>query len=377
AQSSGVSPKWVLAPSKWLVEDAENAFKGALVSQGKVAKGVAANPEASGFVVASEGDVRLYGYRRLEECAQEKGYTILRDPRNKPLTTAKLNSVNCDIPRVEPEAMKGPSDIYPDYYTRAQLKLASGRLSGIAPEHTSPEALERLHEDLLKNDYAVYTPDACTAETFQEILSETERLWRVGENNQTSGMEVNCDLDGTDRMGGFVGYESSLYSLIFGSNFRLWTSLVTKTGPLWGADFPIELREYGRKSEGMPCHYDRQMYRKLPLNWEVVVTLSHSRESKCRFIRLDENETEHSIWPAANSVTLVRPKSAVHCVTPTAGGRRDMLKVILTGDYRKGRIFQRFAHGQCSEENENRHLMRKRSEEMTRAFEDDREAPEL
>ncbi|KAF4721125.1 hypothetical protein FOZ63_030124 [Perkinsus olseni] len=77
------------------------------------------------------------------------------------------------------------------------------------------------------------------------------------------------------------------------------------------------------------------------------------------------------------SVTLVRPKSAVHCVTPTAGGRRDMLKVILTGDYRKGRIFQRFAHGQCSEENENRHLMRKRSEEMARAYEDDREAFEL
>ncbi|KAF4696560.1 hypothetical protein FOZ62_027719, partial [Perkinsus olseni] len=202
AQSSGVSPKWVLASSKWLVEDAENAFKGALVSQGKVVMGVAANPEASGFVVASEGDVRLYGYRRLGECAQEKGYTILRDPRNKPQPTAKLNSVNCVIPTVDPEAMKGSSDIYPDYYTRAQLKLASGRLSGIAPEHTSPEALERLHEDLLKNDYAVYTPDAYTAETFHEILSETERLWRVGENNLTSGMEVNCDLDGTDRMGG-------------------------------------------------------------------------------------------------------------------------------------------------------------------------------
>ncbi|KAF4681696.1 hypothetical protein FOZ60_011694 [Perkinsus olseni] len=161
-----VSPKWVLASSKWLVEDAENAFKGALVSQGKVVMGVAANPEASGFVVASEGDVRLYGYRRLEECAREKRYTILRDPQNEPLTTAKLDSVNCDIPRVEPEATKGSSDIYPDYYTRAQLKLASGRLSGIAPEHTSPEALERLHEDLLKNDYAVYTPDAYTAETF-------------------------------------------------------------------------------------------------------------------------------------------------------------------------------------------------------------------
>ncbi|KAF4681694.1 hypothetical protein FOZ60_011692 [Perkinsus olseni] len=159
-QSSGVSPKWVLASSKRLVEDAKRIFEGALVSQGKVAIGVAAASHGAGFVLASRGDIGLYGYNRLRECGQEKGYTILRDPQNKPLTTAKLNSVNCDIPTVDPEAMKGPSDIYPDYYTRAQLKLASGRLSGIAPEHTSPEALERLHEDLRKNDYAVYTPDA-------------------------------------------------------------------------------------------------------------------------------------------------------------------------------------------------------------------------
>ncbi|KAF4736837.1 hypothetical protein FOZ62_013397 [Perkinsus olseni] len=237
-QSSGVSPRWVLASSKRLAQDAKSAFQGALVSQGKVAIGVAAASHDAGFVLASSGDISLYGYSRLHECGQEKGYTILRDPRNKPLTTARLNSVNCDIPTVDPEAGKGPSDIHPDYYTRAQLKLASGRLSGIAPEHTSPEALERLHEDLLKNDYAVYTPDAYTAETFHEILLEAERLWRVGEN-KTSGMEANCNLDGTHRMGG------------------LWASLVRKRQPsgriilphparMWiAADDAISLRVHG------------------------------------------------------------------------------------------------------------------------------------
>ncbi|KAF4681693.1 hypothetical protein FOZ60_011691, partial [Perkinsus olseni] len=63
-------------------------------------------------------------------------------------------------------------------------------------------------------------------------------------------MEANCNLDGTHRMGGYVGYKSELYRLIFASNFRLWASLVTKAGALWGADFPMELREYGRRSGG-------------------------------------------------------------------------------------------------------------------------------
>ncbi|KAF4738475.1 hypothetical protein FOZ62_023576 [Perkinsus olseni] len=375
-QSSGVSPKWVLASSKRLVEDAKRIFEGALVSQGKVAIGVAAASHGAGFVLASRGDIGLYGYNRLRECGQEKGYTILRDPQNKPLTTAKLNSVNCDIPTVDPEAMKGPSDIYPDYYTRAQLKLASGRLSGIAPEHTSPEALERLHEDLLKNDYAVYTPDAYTAETFQEILSEAERLWRVGEN-RTSGMEANCNLDGTHRMGGYVGYKSELYRLIFRSNFRLWASLVTKAGALWGADFPMELREYGRRSGGMPCHSDLQMYKTMELDWEVVVTVSNSPESKCEFTWTAKNGEKRSVRTTANSVTLVRPNSAVHCVTSTAGGRREMLKMILTGDYSKDKGFWYYTGNQCGKKNNNRRLMRERSEEMTKAYSSGGEAEEL
>ncbi|EER02733.1 hypothetical protein Pmar_PMAR004758, partial [Perkinsus marinus ATCC 50983] len=58
--------------------------------------------------------------------------------------------------------------IHPDYIVRAEQKLASGQLPGIASQHLSREAVTRLHEELLENDYAVYLPDAFTKETFKE-----------------------------------------------------------------------------------------------------------------------------------------------------------------------------------------------------------------
>ncbi|EER16891.1 hypothetical protein Pmar_PMAR004743, partial [Perkinsus marinus ATCC 50983] len=316
-KSSGISPKWVLASSKRLAQAAESSFKGALVSRGGVLKGVVANFGVSGFVLASRVDTRLYGLKRLGECGREKGYTVLRDPTDSP-TSATAPSISCEIPSLETETIEKFPHIHPDYIVRAELKLASGQLPGIASEHLSRKAVTRLHEELLENDYAVYLPDAFTKETFEEILAEVERLWRIGEN-KTSGMEANCNLDGNDRMGGGRVHDQ-----------------VTRPGSaLWGADFPMELREYGRKSKGMPCHADLQMYKSMETDWEVVVTVSNSAESRCEFTWTNKNGEKRVVRTTANSVTLVRPNSAVHCVTSTAGGRREMLKMIFTGDYRK------------------------------------------
>ncbi|KAF4676759.1 hypothetical protein FOL47_005180 [Perkinsus chesapeaki] len=366
--------------AKWLVTSASIAertkrYTGATVFSNRVVPGrTVLTMENDGILLASKGDIRLFGYEQLAKCAEAKKLMVIRDPRDTSPTVR--DPIDCDIPPPEDDSLNRPAHSSPDYYTRAALKLASGRLSGIAPDHTGRDAVKESHKNLVKNDYAVYTENAFMDDTFEQILFEAERLWRTGEN-ETHGMEANCNLDGKDRMGGYIGYKSDLYRLIFGGNFRLWASLVTEAGALWGSDFPMELREYGQESAGMPCHSDLQMYANNTNDWEVVVTVSNSPESKCEFKWWDKAGKERAVLTKANSVTLVRPNSAVHCVSATAGGRREMLKMILVGDYRKGRSFWYYTDNTCQPGNTNRQLMRERSEEMLKSQGGENTADEL
>ncbi|KAF4733805.1 hypothetical protein FOZ63_015327, partial [Perkinsus olseni] len=54
-----------------------------------------------------------------------------------------------------------------------------------------------------------------------------------------------------------------------------------------------------------------------------------------------------------------------------------MLKMILTGDYSKDKGFWYYTGNQCGKKNNNRRLMRERSEEMTKAYSSGGEAEEL
>ena len=158
---------------------------------------------------------------------------------------------------------------------------------------------------------------------------------------------------------------NSLYSLIYGNeSLRLWMSAVTG-GSLFPADFPIELREYGENSKGMMCHADVQMYADATKSFEIVVTLSNHGE--CEVYWYDHHNVRHSVWPAPNSITIVQPNSAVHCVTDTRGGHREILKFIMVGDHRKHENFLRYAENRCSSTNPNRLMIAKRQQEREAA----------
>lgn len=153
-------------------------------------------------------------------------------------------------------------------------------------------------------------------------MNEAARVWDSGD------IEPNCNLDGMDRLGGYVHLNEeipvaeqteSLYSLIFGNEpLRRWISAIANKN-FFPSDFFIELREYGPNSKGMPCHSDLQMYADGAGDMEIVVTLSQDPTSECNVTWYDKNNRKHSVRPAPNSITLVMANSAVHCVTPTNG----------------------------------------------------------
>ena len=165
-------------------------------------------------------------------------------------------------------------------------------------------------------------------------------------------------------MGGYVHYttgldileqRSSLYSLIYGNEaLRLWISAVTGVN-VFPADFPIELREYGENSRGMPCHADVQMYTDVTKDFEVVVTLSNY--GKCEVYWYDRDNVRKSVWPAPNSITIVQPEAAIHCVGDTQGGYREILKFIMVGNHMKHRNFFHYVENKCSEANPNKRRM--------------------
>ena len=173
-------------------------------------------------------------------------------------------------------------------------------------------------------------------------------------------------------MGGYVHHTpsgkvldqtNSLYSLIYGNeSLRLWMSAVTGV-PVFPADFPIELREYGKRSRGMPCHADTQMYSDAAQDFEVVVTLSN--RGKCQVYWYDRDNIRHSVWPAPNSITIVRANASVHCVSETKGGSREILKFIMVGNHLKHRHFFQYVENHCPPGNFNLELIEKRRAELT------------
>ncbi len=197
------------------------------------------------------------------------------------------------------------------------------------------------------------------------MLNETSRLWR------SNDIEANCNLDGVHRMGGYLHFSDdipaksqrdSMYSLIFGNEeLRLLVSSIVGA-MVYASDFPIELREYGEKSRGMGCHSDIQMYEELRTNFELVFTVSN--QGKCEVYWYDRNNIKHSVWPNPNSLTIVHPNAAVHCVSPTQGGPREMLKFIMVGSYKKSRSFYSYVDNKCDGENPNQRAIKNRRVSM-------------
>ncbi|CAJ1356930.1 unnamed protein product [Effrenium voratum] len=204
------------------------------------------------------------------------------------------------------------------------------------------------------NNHIIYAEDFFNKATFAAIKEETERLWR------SKDIEANCNLDGTNRLGGYildlVPANSSLYRLVYGNDpFRQWVSAVNAEGPMWPADFPIELREYGRESKGMGCHPDLQMYKVPRKDLEFAFTVDN--DSRCNVTFWDLAGKQHFVQTKPNSLMMVGVNAATHCVSSTDGGTRSILKFIYVGDYRKSNEFWYYTSNECDDQNPNRQML--------------------
>lgn len=245
--------------------------------------------------------------------------------------------------------------------TNAAASVASTATADAFPgvNAATLEDLDTQRETYKANNHVIYRPNFFDEKTWAAIVAEVKRLWK------SEDIEANCNLDGVNRLGGYVldhaASNTSLYRLIYGNDqFRRWVSEVNNEGNMYPSDFPIEVREYGRNSKGMGCHPDLQMYAVPRKDLEFAVTVDN--DSTCKVTFYDANNKVHTVETTPNSVMMVRVNAATHCVSPTHGGTRTILKFIYVGDYRKSREFWHYTGNECDDSNSNvRSLIERRT----------------
>jgi hypothetical protein len=87
---------------------------------------------------------------------------------------------------------------------QSSLDPPSSFLPGINLRHFVN--LDKIRADWIKNERLVVIEDFFDKQTFAKIRDEVARLWKSDE------VETNCNLDGRDRLGGYVRkiYSSAL-----------------------------------------------------------------------------------------------------------------------------------------------------------------------
>jgi len=244
-------------------------------------------------------------------------------------------------------------------------KVSKPGTPSITAELMTSQKLFETAQEFKSNFNMIYVDRIFDNFTFEAIQREVNRLWT------SSDLEPNCNLDGENRMGGYIHLtpevapdkqHESLYNLIYANEpLRLWISAVTGEN-VFASDFPIELREYGNQSRGMACHSDVQMYANVSLNYEIVVTVSNHGKSDLTW--LDRSNIKRTIRSQANSITIVQPNAAVHCVGDSGGGFREILKFIFVGTFHKHPNFFQYVRNKCSAVNPNVKKVRARRIEL-------------
>lgn len=92
------------------------------------------------------------------------------------------------------------------------------------------------------------------------------------------------------------------------------------------SNYPIELRLYDNKSQGLKWHVDKALY--YNPYYECVLTLENDTYSMFQY--LDNRGLIKSIIPKANTLVCVTPNSIPHSVTPSLKGNRIILKFVVT-----------------------------------------------
>lgn len=237
------------------------------------------------------------------------------------------------------------------------LASSSGHfVPGITKSHL--DNIPKQSKQFKANHRILYTKNFFDEATFAAIQAEAKRLWK------SEDIEANCNLNGNDRLGGYVldhtSKNSSLYQLIYGNeDFRRWVSGINDEGPMFPSDFPIEIREYPEGSAGMACHPDLQMYAVPKKDLEFAFTVDNF--SKCLVSFYEKDGTKHEVWSEPNSMFIVGVNSATHCVSATEGGHRTILKWIYVGDFRKAKAFDSYKGNTCAS-NPNGKMLKTRRE---------------
>eukprot|EP00928_Gymnodinium_smaydae_P030623 TRINITY_DN22721_c0_g2_i1.p1 TRINITY_DN22721_c0_g2~~TRINITY_DN22721_c0_g2_i1.p1 ORF type:complete len:741 (-),score=126.77 TRINITY_DN22721_c0_g2_i1:56-2278(-) len=243
----------------------------------------------------------------------------------------------------------------------ATASLQDSETQNLAKGHLDPSVWATLKEDQQAFDdnfNIIYKPHFLSQEVYERVMAERDILWKTDE------LEKNCNLDGTNRIGGYVldsaMRNTSLYQLFYGSEeFRQWISRIN--GHLmFPSDFPVELREYPEGSRGMPCHRDLLMFTNATLDLEFVYTIDNF--GTCISTYTDRKGKVHEVHTEANSLIMVRPNAALHCVKASTGGYRTILKFIYVGDYHKSNEFVHYIQNECGNSNPNVKVLKKRRE---------------
>ncbi|CAK0855048.1 unnamed protein product, partial [Prorocentrum cordatum] len=214
-----------------------------------------------------------------------------------------------------------------------------------------------------ENNHVIYREDFFDAETFAAMKAEVQRLWR------SRDLEPNCNLDGRNRLGGYVldinPQDTSLYRLIYGNEaFRRWVTDVNNEDPDWrhvavGLPHRGPRVWAGEQRHGMPPGPPDVRGRQERFGG-FAFTIEN--DSKCNVTYWDASNKLHEVQTRANSLMMVRANAARHCVSPTVEGTRTIVKFIFVGDYRKSKEFWHYTDNRCTEDNPNVAAVRARRE---------------
>lgn len=226
--------------------------------------------------------------------------------------------------------------------------ISPGTMQGVLHDDVWRD-LQKDKDLFIDNNYIIYKKNFLSPERYKHVQDEAKRLW------QSPELEPNCNLDGADRIGGYVidnsGHNSTLYQLFYASEeFRQWISQINGH-MMFPSDFPVELREYPSGSKGMNCHRDLLLYTNATLDMEFVYTIDNFGTCISTYDNKKGETTE--VHTEANSLIMVRPNAAMHCVKPATGGHRTILKFIYVGDYRKSSEFGYYTENECPKSNLN------------------------
>ena len=112
-----------------------------------------------------------------------------------------------------------------------------------------------------------------------------------------------------------------IYDLIYDDErFKNYINLISKNKFKNRPSFPIELRLYPTGSKGMEWHKDTSLFK--PDCFEIVLTLENTSDSKFLY-------SDKSIHTNKNMLTIVKPNSILHKVTPVNKGERLILKFVV------------------------------------------------